>query len=177
MCVPVAVGLAVASAAAAIGGQVTKGIGEAQNYRAQAQIADNNQRIANNQASDSIQNTNLEAARYSRETSQLKGQQQAMMAANGVDLNFGSAVDVQKDTAGIAAQDLTQLYKSGNERTKGFEINAFNYQSAAAVDRAKASGAVTGAVFGSISTALGAASQINKMSSKQQAASAYAGPN
>jgi hypothetical protein len=88
------------------------------------------------------------------------------MAANGVSLDFGSAVDVQKDTAMIAAEDVSQIYKGGNERTKGFEISAFNYRSAAAMDRAKAKGAITGAVFGSLSTALGAASQISKANGK-----------
>lgn len=85
------------------------------------------------------------------------------MAANGVDLGFGSAIDVQKDTAALGAEDMFQLYKSGNERTKGYEVNAFNYRTQAAAKRSQAGGALVGGIFGSVGTALGAASQISKM--------------
>ncbi|GAA0335353.1 hypothetical protein GCM10009087_52180 [Sphingomonas oligophenolica] len=55
-----------------------------------------------------------------------------------------------------------QLYKSGNERTKGFEINAFNYRSEAAGDRAKGQGALIGGIFSGVSTALGGATDVSK---------------
>jgi hypothetical protein len=84
----------------------------------------------------------------------------------GGDGRVGFADDVQKGTEGIAAQDLTQLYKSGNERTKGYEITAFNYKSTAAVDRSEASGALFNAAFGAASTSLGGASQISAMNAK-----------
>ena len=51
---------------------------------------------------------------------------------------------------------------TGNERTKGFEINAFNYCSQAAAERAKASGAPTEGIFGGLSSALGAAARFKK---------------
>ena len=138
------------------------GIGQSQQYRYQASIDQQNAKIANSQAQDSILNTNLEAQRRSRELSQTKGQQQAAMAANGVSLDFGSAVDVQRDTAMIGAEDMAQIYKGGAEKTRSYDISAFNYNSSAAANREKASGAITGAVFGAASTALGAATQISK---------------
>lgn len=162
MCVPVVAALAIASAVVGSAGQVMAGIGQGQQARYQASIADKNAQIANGQAQDSILNTNLEAQRLRRDQAQTAGQQQAGMAANGIDLNFGSAVDLQKDTAARGAEDAAQLYKAGNERTKGFEINAFNYRSQAAADRAKASGAVMTGIFGGVSSALGAASQALK---------------
>ena len=144
-------------------GKLTSGIGQAKQYRYQARIDQQNAALSNEQAQDSIATTNLEAQRRYRELAQTKGGQQAAMAANGVDLNFGSAVDVQRDTAMIGAEDATQIYKSGNERTRGFETNAWNYRSNAAANRAKAKGAITGAVFGALSTALGGASQAAQM--------------
>ncbi|MGY4397304.1 hypothetical protein ACVWZA_002498 [Sphingomonas sp. UYAg733] len=163
MCVPVAVGLAIASAVTTVAGTVMSGIGQAQQYRYQASIADQNNRLANEQARDSIETTNLESQRRGRALAQMKGAQQAAMAANGVDLNFGSAVDVQKDTAMLGAEDLAQIYKGGYQRTRGFEISAFNYRSEAAANRAKASGALIDAGFKAVSTALGSASNISGM--------------
>lgn len=159
MCEPTTA-LLIASTAMSSIGAVTAGIGQAQQYRYQAQIADQNARLANEQARDSIGNTNLEAQRRYRELAQMKGAQTAAMAANGVDLNFGSPVDIQKDTAMIGAEDIGQIYKGGNERTRGFDINAFNYQSEASANRARASGALMKGAFDGLSTALGGASQV-----------------
>ncbi|MDB5707859.1 MAG: hypothetical protein JWN66_4975 [Sphingomonas bacterium] len=157
MCDPVT--LTIAATAVAIGGQVMSGIGQAQQYRYEAKIADQNAHLANEQAHDSIDNTNLEAQRRYRELSQTKGAQQAAMAANGLDLNFGSPVDIQKDTAMIGAEDLAQIYKSGFELTRSHEITAWNYKSQAAGKRAQATGALINAGFQAVGTALGGASQ------------------
>lgn len=167
MCDPVS--LAVAATVVSTVGSVTSGIGQAQQYRYQAQIADQNARLANDQARDSIGNTNLEAQRRYRELAQMKGAQTAAMAANGVDLDFGSPVAIRKDTAMIGAEDVGQIYKGGNERTRGFDINAFNYRSQAAANRAQASGAIIQGVFNGLSTALGGASQASMMNAQLKA--------
>jgi hypothetical protein len=165
MCAPaLAVPLLIASTVVSTGGAILSGIGQKQQADYQAQVADQNARIAENQAQNSILNTNLAAQRRYRELSQTKGAQTAAMAANGVDLNFGSAVDVQHDTAMIGGEDMAQLYKAGNEQTKGFEINAFNYRSQAAGDRAKGRGALMDGLFKGFGTALSNASQIAKWS-------------
>lgn len=161
MCDPFTITMAAATAAETIGA-VTAGIGQKQQYAYQAKIADQNARMANDQARDSIQNTNLEAQRRYRELSQVKGAQTAAMAANGIDLSFGSAADIQKDTAAIGAEDIAQIYKGGHERTRGFDLNAFNYHSQAAGDRAKGQGALIQGIFGGLSSALGGAAQIMK---------------
>ena len=161
MCDPVT--LMVAATVVTMAGQVTSGIGQANQYKYQASIDKQNAAISNAQARDSIENTNLEAQRRARELAQTKGAQEAAMGANGISLDFGSAVDVQKDTAMIGAEDAAQIYKAGNERTKGYEIHAFNYNASAAANKEKAKGAMTQAIFGAASTALGGASQIAGM--------------
>jgi hypothetical protein len=158
MCVPVAVALGIASTVVSATGAVVSGIGQKQQADYQAQVQDQNAKLAEDQAQDSILNTNLEAQRRYRDLAQTKGAQQAAMAANGVDLNFGSATDVQRDTAMIGAEDVAQIYKGGNERTKGFEINAFNARSEAVADRAKGVGALTDGIFKGFATALSGAS-------------------
>ena len=165
MCDPVT--LTIAATAVAATGKIVAGQGQAKQYRYEAQVADQNARLANAQARDSIENTNVEAQRRYRQLSQTKGAQIASMAANGVDLNFGSAVGLQRDTAMIGAEDVGQVYKGGNERTKGYEVNALNYRSQAAGGRAKATGAIINSVFDAGSTALGGASQVSQMKARR----------
>lgn len=162
MCAPLLPILAGAAALTSATGQVMSGIGQSQQYRAAAAVDRQNAAIANGQARDSIESTNIEALRLGRQHAQREGQAVASMAAGGVDLNFGSAIDVQKDLAMSASEDAAQLYKSGAARTKGFETEAWNYASQAQANKAKASGAMTSAIFGAVSTALGGASQAYK---------------
>ena len=164
MCAPaLAVPLMIASTVVSSTGAVISGIGQKQQADYQAQVEDQNAHIAEGQAEDSILNTNLTAQRRYREVSQTQGAQTAAMAANGVSLDFGSAVDVQRDTAMIGAEDMAQLYKAGNEQTKGFEISAFNDRSKAMGDRAQGQGALIGGIFKGLSTALSGASQAADM--------------
>jgi hypothetical protein len=160
MCDPVT--LMVASTAVKSVGSVVSGVGQKQVLDYQASVADRNARFSQDQAQDSIQNTNLEAQRRYRDLAQTKGRQVAAMAANGIDLSFGSAADVQRDTAATGAEDLAQLYKGGNERTKGFEINAFNARAEAAGDRARGKGALIDGIFGGVASALGGAASAFK---------------
>ena len=169
MCIPAAAALPflIASTAVSSVGAVVGGIGAQQQANYQASIDEQNRQRANAQAQDSITNTNLEAQRRYRQQAQTMGNQQAAMAANGVDLSFGTALDVQRDTAMIGAEDIGQIYKAGNERTKGFEVNAFNYASDAAAQRAKGSSALMQGIIGGLGTALGGASQVAMMKAPQ----------
>ena len=170
MCDPVSLtALTVAATVTSMAGTGVAAIGQAQQGRYEAQVADRNASLANAQANDSIQTTNLEAQRRYREQSRLQGQQQAAMAANGVDLGFGSAAQVQRDTTMIGGEDIAQIYKAGDQRTKGYEINAFNYRSNAAASRAKASAALINGAFGMATTALGGASQLSRLKANQVA--------
>ncbi|MDB5710877.1 MAG: hypothetical protein JWL96_2947 [Sphingomonas bacterium] len=157
MCPPV---LAIAAAAVTATGQVLNGIGQSQQYRYQALIDEQYNRLATDQARDSIDNTNLESQRRYRQLADTQGKQQAAMAANGVDLNFGSPADVQRDTAMIGGEDIGQIYKAGYQRTRGYDIDGWNYRSSAAANRARASGALMQGIFSGLGTALGGASNM-----------------
>jgi hypothetical protein len=162
MCLP-AIPLMIAATAISSIGSIVGAVGQSNQAKYAANVADQNAKIAANQAHDSELNTNLEARQRARAIGQTQGAQQAAMAANGVDLNFGTSMDIQRDTYMIGSEDLTQIYKQGNERTKGFDMQAGNYRAEAASQRAKASGAMVGGIFGAASTALGGATQVAKM--------------
>ena len=166
MCVPaIAAPLLMASTAISAGGAIMGAIGQSQQASYAAQVAENNRRTTEQQANETANNTALEAQRRYRALAQTKGQQQAAMAANGVDINFGTAVDLSRDTAMIGAEDVGQIYRAGNEKLKGFDVQAQNYAAEAAAGRAKASGALVTGFLGAAGTALGGASQVAKLKS------------
>ena len=67
-------------------------------YGAQAQVAENNARVAEWQAQDALRRGGIAASDKGIRTNQLKGSQRAALAANGVDLGVGSALEVLSDT-------------------------------------------------------------------------------
>lgn len=134
--------------------------------RYQAKVAERNAQLDNEAAANAQERTRLASARLYREQSQLAGQQNAALAANGVDLGFGSALQVQQDTARIGAEDQAQLYKSGFEEARGFEINAANRRGEAQSKRMEATAAKTKGYFDAASSILGGANQISKYRSR-----------
>ena len=160
MCVPLPIALIVASAFAKAGGQYVEGKAAYTQAKYEQAAAVTNQHLAEDQARNEIDVTKREAARRYRQAGQLEGQQTAAMAANGIDLAFGSALDVQKDSKMIAAEDVGSIYDQGFQNTQGHLVAAYNQRlrGLAAQSTAKAAGIST--AFGIASTVLGAASQL-----------------
>jgi hypothetical protein len=139
----------------------------ASNYRYQARVADRNVQLENQQTLDSIQRGVIDRQQLDRKYADLQGQQQATMAANGIDLSFGSAGQVSSDTTMLRNEDASALYRNQADEIRGHDISASNY-------RGEARGAIVSAAFGAASTALGGASQYSSLKgSYGKGASAY----
>jgi hypothetical protein len=162
MCDPVTIGLTVASAAVTMGGQFMQGQSAYTNAKYQQSAANANAALASQQAKDSIVETQQQAARRYREAGNLEGQQQAAMAANGIDINYGSAADVLRDDKMIAGEDVGNIYTQGARQEQGYLTDAYNYRlkASAAKSEAKSAGLATGLAMAG--TALSSASQLNK---------------
>lgn len=130
--------------------------------RYQAAVANRNADLANAQARDAMDRGRLDQTKLARQYSQLKGSQQASMAANGIDTSFGSAASVAADTAMLYGEDASTLSMNTVRETKGYEISAANYQSEGVAAKMKGKQAFTQSLFGAASTVLGAASQYSK---------------
>ena len=164
MCGPgVVAPLLIASTAAAAAGAGISALQAASASRYQAKIADRNAQLANEQARDAQDRGQIAAQRLYRQIGQQKGQQITAMAANGIDLGSGSALQVQRDTAMIGAEDAAQLYRGVDAEVKGFGVNAANYRAQASGARQAATGAIVGGIFDVGSTVLGGATQYAKL--------------
>ena len=164
MCGPPA--LAAAAAGMAAIGQISSGLSSAANYRYQAKVADANVKQTNQQTLDAIQRGTIDRQQLDRKYSDLQGSQQAAMAANGIDLSFGSAGQVASDTRMLRNEDASALYKNQADEIRGHDISASNFRGEAQAKRQQAKGAIVSAAFGAASSLLGGANQFSSLKAK-----------
>lgn len=164
MCAPPV--LAAGAAVAAAAGTMASGLSQASDLRYQAKVADRNAQLTNEQTLDAIQRGQLDRVQLDRKYSQLQGQQQAAMAANGIDLSFGSAEQIASDTAMLRNEDASALYTNQANEIRGFDIQASNYRGEARAKRQAATGAIVSAAFSSASSLMGGANQYSQLKSK-----------
>ncbi len=161
MCDPVTLTLA-ATAVAAIGqGVGAMSASKQANY--QAKVAGANAKRESQAAIDAIERGNIETRKFQRRAGQEMGQQNAALAANGIDITFGSAADVRGDTAMFAQEDSQAIQENARREAMGYDINAVNYLSEAKSQRSAARGALVQGAFGVASTVLGGATQYSRM--------------
>ena len=160
MCDPISLGtmMIAATAVQAVG----QGVGALQANQAakyEARVAGQNSRIASAQAVDAIDRGRRDLQRHYREASQTQGQQSAALAANGIDITFGSAAAVRGDTAMFAQEDAMTIAQNTEGEVKGFDIQGSNYRSQAQAARMRGRNALVSGAFGMASTVLGGATQ------------------
>lgn len=161
MCEPVS--LAIAGTAIAAAGSIVQGVNQSNQMRYAARVADANAAMDRAAAQDAIDRGAKEEQRQYRKNAQLLGQQRAALAANGLEVDFGSAADIQGDTKRIGWEDASTIRQNAIREAKGYEISAANNVDKAASSRAGASAAVIGSVFDAGSTILSGASQVAKL--------------
>lgn len=103
-------------AALLIGGALVSGAGQVASASAQskaarynAEVQRNNAMLAERQAKNVLEAGAREEQKQKALTQQLMGKQQAAMAANGVDVSFGTPLDLMVDTAKQGAIDALTI--------------------------------------------------------------------
>lgn len=117
-------------------GAYSQAQGQKAALRAEAQIQSNNATLAEWQAEDAIARGETAAVQVQQQGAQLKGRQRAGMAANGVDLSYGSAMQVINDTDYLAAVDASQTTANAAREAWGYRMEARQL-----TDRSKAASA------------------------------------
>jgi hypothetical protein len=161
MCDPVTA-LVVAAAVVTAGGQIYSSQAEAAQLNYQAKVANENRKHELNAAADSRKRGELEQMRHWRRVAALQGQQRAEMGAAGLDLGFGSALDIQDETLAMGFEDSTLIEQNTDKEVLGYHIRAANYKNQARAAKAGAKSAKISGYIGAASTLLGAGSQVGK---------------
>lgn len=85
---------------------------------------DANARLANIQAEDTIKRGNKEAAEHIKQTKKLIGSQRAAMAAQGIEVNADSALDIQAETAAMGELDALTIRNNAWREAWGYRVSA-----------------------------------------------------
>lgn len=93
---------------------------------ADATLSDYNADVAELQAADALERGEIEANRYRQSVRALVGGQRAAYAAQGVDVNSGSPLEVQEDTRAIGELDALQLVNNAKREAWGFKVEAYD---------------------------------------------------
>lgn len=160
MCDPATLALSAAVVTAA--GTAYGGLAANAQGKYEAKVAEQNARLTAEQARDAKERGQMDAARLDREYAQTAGAQRAAMAANGIDIDFGSAAGVQQDTAMMRGEDRAAHDRNVYNEMRGLDINAANYRSQAQASRMKGKNAMVGSMISATGSLLGGAAQFGK---------------
>lgn len=133
MCDPASI--AVAATVASVASIGYSGAAQYEQHKYEAGIARNNAVLARNQAADAEERGSREELRRWQAIGQAKSAQLAGFAANGIDVTFGSPLDVLTDTAVVGAQDAWQIRDNAAREAGGYLISAQNYEQEAKAQR------------------------------------------
>lgn len=120
-----------------------------------AKVADMNAKIAERQARDAVERGQIEEQQQRMKTSQVIGQQKAAMAANGVDLGFGSPLDTLVDTATMGELDALTIRANTYREERDLRQQGLNYTGQASALRAEGKNAAAAGRLNAFGTILG----------------------
>jgi hypothetical protein len=106
---------------------------------AQAQANAANAATADQQARDAAARGDLEQQRLGRKVADVRGRQRAALAANGLDLSFGSPADVQAETDYYGMQDQMTVGENTSREDYFYRDTASNARRAGGYASATAS--------------------------------------
>jgi hypothetical protein len=95
----------------------------------QSKVAQNNAITAEYQAQDAIKRGEVAEAEQRRRTSMLKGSQTARLAANGLDISEGSALNILSDTDWMGEQDALTVRDNASREAWEYRQQGANSQS------------------------------------------------
>lgn len=118
-------------------GKSAKKAGEQQQEAAESEagLTDYNAQVADLQAGDAVARGAEEEQRFRAGVRGLVGAQRAAFAASNVDVGFGSALDVQADTAMLGELDALQIRTNAAREAWGYQVQAVDLRERARITR------------------------------------------
>lgn len=145
-------------------GDVLGGFSTAGQLNAKAQIARNNAIIARQNASGALGAGEVRAEMQGLKNRAQLGAIKAGQAVSGVDVNTGSAADVQQSAAMLGAHDMMMIRSNAARQAYGYELEATGQEQQGKLYRKGAKIAPWEGAFNAVGSLLGGASKISDMS-------------
>lgn len=158
-------GLEVITVVATVAGTVIGAVGQMQQQAAaqaqanyQAQVAENNQIIARQNAQYARQAAEAQVQRQNEKTAAMVGAIRAAQASNNLDVNTGSALEVQSSAEALGQLDAVSIREAGERQARAFENQGRGFADQAGLYGMQASAAAPSALslFGSVLGGTGA---------------------
>lgn len=135
-------------------GQIQQGQAANASAKYNAQVSEMNATLSERRAKDAIERGAVEEQRKRSEVARIKGQQQAAMAANGVDLTFGSPLDTIVDTAVLGELDALTIRTNTHREAYDYRVDAVNKRAGGELEKMKGKAAKTAGYLGAAGTIL-----------------------
>ena len=149
-------------------GTLKAGQAQAASANYEAQVQRNNALIANQNASYATQAGQQHAEQQSLQQRALQGRIVAGQAANGIDPNTGSAVDVQQTARETGLTDVQQTVQNAALQNYGYRTQATSATASAGLSQLQAGQATQGAELGAFGALAGGAGQLGVQWQKMQ---------
>ncbi len=170
MCEPATLTL-IAAGVAAAGTAVTGYMGY-QQKRYEAKVDRVNATMKSEEAARAIERQQEDQRNLARKYAALRGGQRVAMAANGIDVDFGSASSVLGDTDMLYREDAATTNANYADEIRGIDISAANYRASAAANKRAATGIAISTGFDVGSSILGAVGKARGMSAARSGGAA-----
>ncbi len=157
---PLAGPLGIAGAGLSAVGAIEGGLSTSAQAQYQSQVAENNKTIANQNAAYAAAAGSRQAADASMRSAATGGRIKAAQAANNIDVNTGSAVEVQKSEREVGQLSSLTAQNNALLQAYGYRSAATSYGAQAGLDVAAAAQAPIGATIGAAGGLLGNASAL-----------------
>jgi hypothetical protein len=126
----------------------------------EAEQLERNAVLAEEQAKDALARGETGVQQIRGETAQLLGTQRAALAAQGIDIQTGSAAEVQQDTTALGELDILTIRANAAREARGLTFEASQYRTAAAFTRKAAKAQASAYRVDAWSTLLAAAPDV-----------------
>jgi len=161
MALPViALAATIGSTALGVVGSIQQGKAANAAAKYNAQVARNNAQVQEWQAKDAEARGRTKELQHRQQVSQLIGRQRAVMAGNGVDVNLGSAVDLQADTASQGEFDALTIRSNAEREAYAARVGASNYTAEAGLQIGQGKAAKQAGFMGAGTTLLSGAGSV-----------------
>ncbi len=120
------IGASMAGTAVSAYGAVQQSAATKNAYNYQAQVSANNAKIAEWQAQDALRRGEQAEIDQRRKTAALKGNQRATLAARGLDISEGSALNILSDTDYLGELDALTIRDNAAKQAWGARVQGNN---------------------------------------------------
>lgn len=167
------VALAIVAAATSAYGVEQNAQAQSANASYQAQVAKNNQTVANANAQFASQRGEALAGQQQQKTRATVGAIKAQQAANNIDTDTGSAVDVRSSAEQLGQLDALTVRSNAAREVYGFQTQGANFSAQAGLLESESDQAASAGNLGAAGSLLGGASSTAGMATKFQLAGAF----